>query len=71
MYDQPQFIPQGWQCPVCKRVYSPDFPFCTVCGNTGTYTTTNIQVGSTPLDETPEGLIKWIYDYVEKRKKEG
>ena len=71
MYDTPQFIPQGWQCPVCKRVYSPDFPFCTACGNTETYTTTNTQVGSTPLDGTSEGLIKWIFDYVEKRKKEG
>ena len=24
--------PQGWQCPVCKRVYSPYTPMCYYCG---------------------------------------
>lgn len=28
--------PQGWQCPICKRVYSPTTPFCYYCGNNGT-----------------------------------
>ena len=28
--------PQGWQCPICKRVYSPTTPFCYYCGNDGT-----------------------------------
>ena len=27
---------QGWQCPICKRVYSPTTPFCYYCGNEGT-----------------------------------
>lgn len=26
-------VPQGWQCPVCKRVYSPTVPMCYYCGN--------------------------------------
>lgn len=25
--------PQGWQCPICKRVYSPSMPMCFYCGN--------------------------------------
>lgn len=25
-------MPQGWQCPVCKRVYSPSTPMCYCCG---------------------------------------
>lgn len=25
--------PQGWQCPICKRVYSPFTPMCYHCGN--------------------------------------
>lgn len=25
--------PQGWQCPICKRVYSPLTPMCYYCGN--------------------------------------
>ena len=25
-------IQQGWQCPVCKRVYAPSTPMCYYCG---------------------------------------
>ena len=25
--------PQGWQCPVCKRIYSPSTPSCTYCNS--------------------------------------
>lgn len=32
--------PQGWQCPICGRVYSPTTPMCWYCGNQKmTYTT--------------------------------
>ena len=27
------FASQGWQCPLCKRVYSPYTPMCYYCGN--------------------------------------
>lgn len=27
------FITQGWQCPICKRVYSPATSLCLYCGN--------------------------------------
>lgn len=27
--------PQGWQCPICKRVYSPTTPLCFYCGGGG------------------------------------
>lgn len=27
------FAQQGWQCPICKRVYSPFTPMCYYCGN--------------------------------------
>lgn len=39
------FVQQGWQCPVCKRVYSPTTPMCVYCCQashttaTGTFTT--------------------------------
>lgn len=26
-------VMQGWQCPICKRVYSPTTPMCFYCGN--------------------------------------
>ena len=38
-YDFNTPIPQGWQCPVCKRVYSPSYPWCNFCGNDRTETT--------------------------------
>lgn len=25
-------VRQGWQCPLCKRVYSPFTPVCSYCG---------------------------------------
>lgn len=35
--------PQGWQCPICKRIYSPTTPMCFYCnGETKTITTSNI-----------------------------
>ena len=43
------FAPQGWQCPVCKRVYSPTTPMCFYCG-TGevtTSTSTKVIIGDT------------------------
>ena len=33
--------PQGWQCPICKRIYSPTTPMCYYCGGKQTYATTN------------------------------
>ena len=37
-------VQQGWQCPLCKRIYSPLTPMCWYCGEEGatkTYTTTS------------------------------
>jgi hypothetical protein len=28
---QTTFIPQGWECPKCKRVYSPTTSMCSHC----------------------------------------
>lgn len=33
------FAQQGWQCPICKRVYSPSTPCCFYCGAESTVTT--------------------------------
>lgn len=44
------YIQQGWQCPVCKRVYSPTTTMCYYCGNEKIDTTT-----------TPgETIIDWV-----------
>ena len=36
--DDDNYIPQGWQCPICKRVYSPTTLMCMYCGE-GEYKT--------------------------------
>ncbi len=30
------FAQQGWQCPICKRVYSPMTAMCYYCGHNST-----------------------------------
>ena len=32
-------IEQGWQCPICKRVYTPGVPMCFYCGGDAKITT--------------------------------
>lgn len=41
---QPNFIRQGWQCPCCGRVYSPDTTMCLYCGNYDIKTTTGTTI---------------------------
>lgn len=35
------FVNQGWQCPICGRVYSPSTPMCFYCGNKETSISTS------------------------------
>jgi len=42
------FIPQGWQCPVCKRVYSPTTPMCYFCPEKTVTVTTTAESGKPP-----------------------
>ena len=52
--DLTRLAPQGWQCPVCGRVYSPTWPWCTVCGNPMETTVSN---GTVPAHE---GIVRKI-----------
>ena len=46
------FVPQGWQCPICKRVYSPTTPMCNYCGGEQkTVATTSGPVVAISFDE--------------------
>ena len=67
--DCTRFIPRGWQCPVCGRVYAPDFPFCTSCGGNETVTMTNVNV-TTNVNKTPEEWAKELKEIMEKAKVE-
>ena len=62
---QTSFIPQGWECPRCKRVYSPTTSMCSHCPqhNQGvTSTGTTLTVGSNST---------WIVHNFESDKKGG
>lgn len=45
------FVNQGWQCPICQRVYSPSTLLCFYCGNT-TVTTTSTGTPPQPMPST-------------------
>lgn len=42
---------QGWQCPLCKRVYSPFTPCCLYCGAEG--------MTKTSTDTNSTGYVDW------------
>lgn len=46
---QTTFIPQGWECPKCKRVYAPTMMQCSHCpeNSQGTVTTFNVGTSNT------------------------
>ena len=50
------FAPQGWQCPVCKRVYSPTTPIWWYCDNGETVTSTNV---TTIKDQSGMDILEW------------
>lgn len=33
------FVQQGWQCPICKTIYSPTTPMCFYCTSKNEVTT--------------------------------
>ena len=40
-----ELVEQGWQCPVCKRIYAPSTSMCLYCGgNMKAKTTTGISI---------------------------
>lgn len=41
------FAQQGWQCPICKRVYSPHTFMCYYCSNQETVVSTGTEYKTT------------------------
>ena len=65
-YEFERFAQQGWQCPICRRVYSPTTPMCYYCGNEKYTTSTTLNVG--------DAIIDWLHHdnvtEIEKPKKD-
>lgn len=53
------FAPQGWQCPICHRVYSPMTMMCLYCAPSQT-TVTTTGTGSADKGMIGKDLIDWI-----------
>lgn len=66
MFDNQFFAQQGWQCPICKRVYSPTTAMCYYCGNGETVTTTTVTVN--PQEDCWELLPMILTSYPPKHK---
>lgn len=51
--------PQGWQCPVCHRVYAPHVTMCTACPPS-TEQTTPRTVPAEPEDPRIAVVVEWL-----------
>lgn len=56
--NNPLFVQQGWQCPICKRVYSPITPMCWYCGNNVTKTSNDTSVVEIKDKEIKDKVIR-------------
>lgn len=68
MYDAPMYAPQGWQCPICHRVYSPSTFMCYYCVDRETTMATN-----TTYEQKKDEFIRRVMTEgtVQKKEKEG
>lgn len=50
-YEVPGFgVQQGWQCPICKRVYAPFVSECFNCGRVNVVTNVEVENISSEID---------------------
>ena len=55
------FAQQGWQCPVCRRVYSPSTPCCFYCGAESTVTTsTTLDIDELNHESVTKAPFDWL-----------
>lgn len=57
------YVQQGWQCPICKRVYAPYISMCTFCGDNmeiTTYTNTTGEDKSYHVTDAERAFAKQI-----------
>ena len=50
----PTYVQQGWQCPVCKRVYSPSTFQCFYCGNQEVITSDKVLINTQETNTYPD-----------------
>lgn len=69
-WDRIGFTQQGWQCPICKRVYSPSTSMCLYCWDAKTENVPSTT--GTPLVDwsrtTSTTVPKWSSETITVRK---
>jgi len=55
-----ELVQQGWQCPICKRIYSPFTMMCYYCNNGSTTTSTKIRPDTLNQDAEADS-VKFSY----------
>ena len=67
---KPRTISHGWQCPICRRVYSPLVKSCTCCcpDDGEVYPGPALYVNG---ETDPKAVDKLIKDVIEALSKEG
>lgn len=67
-YTWNNYIPQGWQCPVCKRVLSPNTSMCPCNGFNDRFTMTTLGTGSECIKKYEE-ILDTLKDKTNKNTK--
>lgn len=55
----PAMVQQGWQCPCCRRVYSPTIPMCFTCGQGGEVSTAEKKSEVSVDSVSPAEIRRW------------
>lgn len=61
-----QLIWKGWQCPICKRVYSPTTTMCEFCG--GGYSVSSTETVTNDPEQMANKYKKLIDDVIKSEK---
>ena len=63
-------VQQGWQCPICKRVYSPHTSMCLFCGGDSKTTSSNTKSGNITVSSGESFTIGRLTFPIQKEGKE-
>ena len=62
-------VQQGWQCPICRRVYSPHISMCLYCGGDTKTTSTNTKSETTTVSDGESFIIGGLTIPIQKEEK--
>lgn len=63
-YEYGKFIPQGWVCPVCGRVYAPSESMCLYCWN-------GVQITNSPANTFTQDAQRFVHNIMTGKDADG